>query len=149
MSPKTLRFLIAGVLSFHGIGHLMGVIAGLNLLKVDASSPAWRKGWNSHSWLLSGLLGDVVSRVVCIVLFAAAFASAIAAALGMLDWLVPHEAWRTLAIGSAVISLVALVLYWNGLMLVFPHKVGAIGVDIATLVCLLWLSWPSETAIGF
>jgi hypothetical protein len=34
-------------------------------------------------------------------------------------------------------------------MLIFPHKVGAIGVDIATLICLLVLNWPSETAIGF
>ena len=148
MSPTTLRFLIAGVLSFHGIGHLMGVIAGLNLFRVHASSPAWLKGWNSHSWLLSSLLGDTAARVVCIVLFAAAFASAIAAALGLFGWLVPHETWRTLALASAVVSLVALVLYWNGLMLLFPHKVGAIGVDIATLVCLLELNWPSEPAIG-
>jgi hypothetical protein len=149
MSPKTLRFLIAGVLSFHGIGHLMGVIAGLSLFRVDASSPAWLKGWNSHSWLLSGLLGDMVSRVLCIVLFGAAFVTAIAAALGLLDWLVPHESWRTLAISSAVISLVAVILFWRGLMLLFPHKAGAIGLDIATLVCLLVLNWPSEAAIGF
>jgi hypothetical protein len=84
MSATTLRYLIAGVLSFHGIGHLMGVMVGLRIFAVDASSPAWLKGWNSHSWLLSGLLGDTVSRVICIVLFAAAFASAIVAALGLL-----------------------------------------------------------------
>jgi hypothetical protein len=27
--------------------------------------------------------------------------------------------------------------------------VGALGVDIAVLVCLLVLNWPSETAIGY
>jgi hypothetical protein len=149
MSPKTLRFLIAGVLSFHGIGHLMGVVASLGLFKVDASSPAWLKGWNSHSWLLSGLLGDTVSRVLCIVLFGAAFVTAIAAALGLLGWSVPHDSWRTLAISSAVISLVAVILFWRALMLFFPHKAGALSVDIATLVCLLALNWPSEAAIGF
>jgi hypothetical protein len=149
MSPRTVRFLIAGVLSFHGIGHLMGVLAGLRLFAVDASSPGWLKGWNSHSWLLSGFLGDTASRIVCVVLFGAAFGSAIAAALGLLGWLVPHESWRALAITSAVISLAAVVLFWNGLMLVFPHKVGALGVSIATLICLLVLNWPSEAAIGF
>jgi hypothetical protein len=40
MSPRTLRTLIAGVLSFHGIGHLMGVLAGLNLFKVNERSAA-------------------------------------------------------------------------------------------------------------
>ena len=149
MSPKAECFLIAGVLSFHGIGHLMGVIAGLGLFKVDASSPTWLKGWNSHSWLLSELLGDTASRVLCIVLFGAAFATAIAAALGLLGWPVPHESWRTLAICSAIISLVAVILFWRGLMLLFPHKVGALSVDITTLVCLLVLNWPSEAAIGF
>ena len=149
MSPKAVRFLIAGVLSFHGIGHLMGVIAGLGLFKVDASSPTWLKGWNSHSWLLSELLGDTASRVLCIVLFGAAFATAIAAALGLLGWLVPHESWRTLAIRSAVISLAAVIVFWRGLMLAFPHKAGALSVDIAILVCLLVLTWPSETTIGF
>ena len=149
MAPKTLRYLIAFALSFHGIGHLMGVIAGLGLFKIDASSPGWLKGWNSHSWLLSGLLGETASRVLCILLFAAASATSIAAALGLLGWLVPHAQWRTLAVTSAVISLVAVALFWNGLMLFFPHKVGCLSMDIATLVCLLTLSWPSEAAIGF
>jgi hypothetical protein len=149
MSPRTLRFLIAGVLSFHGIGHLMGVLPGLRLFKVDASSPSWLKGWTSHSWLLSGLLGDTASRVLCIALFGAAFTCTIASALGLLGWVVPHDGWRTLALTAAVISLVAVALYWNALMLFFPHKVGALSVDIATLVCLLVLNWPPEAAIGF
>ena len=76
-------------------------------------------------------------------------ASAIGAALGLIGWLVPHQWWRTLAIVSAAISLVTVVIYWNALMLFFPHKVGALGVDIATLVCLLGTNWPTEQAIGF
>jgi hypothetical protein len=119
------------------------------LFKVDASSPAWIKGWNSHSWLLSGLLGDMASRILCILLFGAALVTAIAAALGLLGWGIPHTSWRTLAVASAAISLAAVVLFWSGLMLLFPHKVGALGVDAATLICLLYLNWPSEAAIGF
>jgi hypothetical protein len=75
--------------------------------------------------------------------------TAITAALGLLDWLVPHESWRTLAVVSAVISLVAVALFWRALMLFFPHKVGCLSVDLATLVCLLWLNWPTKAAIGF
>jgi hypothetical protein len=54
-----------------------------------------------------------------------------------------------LATVSALISLVALLLYWNALIFFFPHKVGALAVNIATLVCLLVLNWPAETDLGF
>jgi hypothetical protein len=62
---------------------------------------------------------------------------------------VPHEWWRTLAIVSAVVSLVALALFWNAFIYLFPHKVGAIAVNVAVLVGLLWANWPSEADIGY
>lgn len=31
----------------------------------------------------------------------------------------------------------------------FPNKIGNIAVDIAVLVGLLWLEWPTEAAIGY
>jgi hypothetical protein len=66
-----------------------------------------------------------------------------------MGWLVPHEWWRMLAIVSAVVSLIALVLFWNAFIYLFPHKVGAIAVNVAVLVGLLWANWPSEADIGF
>jgi hypothetical protein len=33
--------------------------------------------------------------------------------------------------------------------LIFPHKVGAIGVSVAVLVGLLWANWPSEAVLGY
>jgi hypothetical protein len=57
--------------------------------------------------------------------------------------------WRTLAIWSSVISLVAIALFWNAFVALFPNKIGAIAVDVATLVALLWASWPTEADIGF
>ena len=83
------------------------------------------------------------------ILFGAAFVGFIAAALGLFGWLVPHELWRTLAVVSAVISLVGLALFWNSLAALFPNKIGAIAVDIAVLEGLLALNWPTETGIGF
>ena len=149
MSGTTLRFIIAGVLCFHGIGHLMGVIRALGIIKTEASSPAWLKGWSSHSWLLTNLLGKGVSRVLCAILFLVALAATFATVLALMGWGIPHDAWRTLAIVSAIISLITIVLYWNALIFFMPHKVGALGVDIAILVSLLALNWPTETAIGW
>lgn len=141
MSGMTLRIIIAGLLFVHGIGHVMGILPALQMADV--------KGWNSHSWLLTPILGETVSRILSIVLFGAAIVGFVASALALLGWLVPHDWWRTLAIVFAVVSILTIVLYWNAFVAFFPNKVGALGVDIAILVCLLWLNWPSEVDIGY
>ena len=141
MSGTTLRIIIALVFFVHGVGHVMGIMPALGLSSV--------KGWSSRSWLLTPLLGETLSRVISFVLFLAALVGFLAAALGLMGWLVPHDSWRTLAVVSAVISLVAIVLFWNAFVALIPNKVGAIAVDLATLICLLMLNWPSEADIGF
>jgi hypothetical protein len=140
MSPTTLRFIIAAVLLIHGIGHTMAIFPAMG------ASPS--EGWNTHSWLLSGLIGDTLSRVLCVALYLAAFVGFVGAALALLGWVVPHEWWRTLAIVSSVISLLALALFLNALAAFF-NKLGAIAVDVAVLVALLVLNWPTEADIGY
>ena len=149
MSTSLLRAVIGFVFAFHGIGHGMGIIPALKIVKVKSSSPDWLKNWSSHSWLLTDLLGISVSSVICAVLYLAAMVGFIVTALALLGWGIPHDMWRTLAVVSAVVSLLALVLFWKGLMLLFPHKVGALSVSIAALVCLLALNWPAEADLGF
>ena len=149
MTPTILRIIIAGVLAFHGVGHAMGIIPALQLRFFQNQTGAWAQNWSSHSWLMTPLLGDTASRIISIILFAVPLIGFTAAALGLMGWLVPHEWWRTLAIGSAVISLVALALFWNAFIYLFPHKVGAIAVNVAVLVGLLWANWPSEADIGY
>lgn len=141
MSPTALRIIIAAVLFIHGIGHFMGVIPAMQLVNV--------KGWNSRSWLLTPLIGEATSRVLSAVLFMVALVGFIASAMALLGWLVPHEWWQTLAIVSAVLSLITIVLFWNAFVSLIPNKVGALGVDIAVVVCLLMLNWPAEADIGF
>jgi hypothetical protein len=141
MSGTALRVVIGAVLFIHGIGHFVGIMPALRLVNV--------KGWNSRSWLLTPLIGEAASRILSIILFLVALVGFVASALALLDWLVPHEWWRTLAIVSAAISIVTIVSFWNAFPSLFPNKVGALGVDIAALVCLLVLNWPSEAALGF
>ena len=141
MSGTTLRALVAVVLFIHGIGHCMGIIPALKLVSVE--------GWNSRSWLLTPILGETVSRILSIILFSIALVGFLASALALLGWVVPHDWWRTLAVVSAVISIVTIVLFWNAFVTFFPNKVGALGVDIAVLVCLLSLNWPTETMLGY
>ena len=141
MSPTTLRVIIGLVFLVHGIGHVMAFFPVLNISSTEK--------WHHRSWLLTPIFGDSVSRVINILLFGAAFIGFVGAALGLFGWLVPHELWRTLAVVSAVVSLVALALFWNAFVSLFPNKIGAIAVNIAVLVCLLWLEWPTEADIGY
>lgn len=141
MSPTLLRILIAGVFFVHGVGHTMGLLPITGL----ASS----ESWTAESWLLTGILGDTITRVIGFILFLIAFLGFVGAALALMGWLVPHELWRTLAIWSAVISLIAVILFWNAFVTLFPSKIGAIAVDVATLVALLWANWPTEADIGY
>ena len=141
MSPTLLRILIAGVFFVHGVGHIMGLL--------PITGAASSETWTAESWLLSGILGDTITRAIGFILFFVAFLGFIGAALALMGWLVPHELWRTLAIWSAVISLIAIILFWNAFVALFPNKIGAIAVDVATLVALLWANWPSEADIGY
>jgi len=149
MSPIILRILIAGVLAFHGVGYAMGIIPALQIPFFQDQTGAWAKNWSSRSWLLTPLLGDTASRIISIILFAVPLIGFAGAALGVMDWLVPHEWWRPLAIVSAVISLVALGLFWHAFIYLFPHKVGAIIVNVAVLVGLVGTNWPAEADIGY
>ena len=141
MSGATLRALVAVVQFIHRIGHVMGVLPALKLVSVE--------GWNSRSWLLTPILGETISRILSIILFLIALIGFVASALALLGWVVPHDWWRTLAVVSAVISIVTIVLFWNAFVAFFPNKVGALGVDIAVLVCLLVLNWPTEAMLGY
>jgi hypothetical protein len=141
MSGTTLRALVAVVLFMHGIGHSMGVLPAVNLSSVE--------GWNSRSWLLTPILGETISRILSIILFSIALVGFLASTLALLGWVVPHDWWRPLAVVSSVISIVTIVLFWNAFVTFFPNKIGALGVDIAVLVCLLALNWPTEAMLGY
>lgn len=140
MSSSTLRTIYFLVLIAHGFGHFLGLMPGFGLASTDS--------WHSRSWLLTKLLGETATRIIAIILWAAGLIGFIAAGLGLLGWLVPHDLWRTLAVISAIVSLVSLFFYWNSFP-EFPNKAGAIAVNLAVLVGLLWANWPSEADIGY
>jgi hypothetical protein len=130
-----LTWIIAIVFFIHGIGHIMCVMPALGL---DASP-----GWNSYSWLLSGLIGQPATNGAAILIWLAAIVGFLLAGLALLGWGVPHAWWRPLAVVSAVVSLIGVVLFWNAFATWF-NKVGAITVDLAVLIGLLVLQWPAE-----
>jgi len=137
MSITTIRAIAGFVLIIHGIGHAMALLPALNIASTD--------GWHYRSWLLTGILGENLSRVLVVVLFGAAMIGFIAAGLGLLGWLVPQSAWQALAFWSAVLSLIALALFWNAFVMFIPNKVGAIAVNLITLWVVLSPGTYAET----
>ena len=130
-----LGWIIAIVFFIHGIGHIMCIMPALGM----NISPTW----NSNSWLLSDLMGQRATNVLAVIIWLTAVVGFLLAALALPGWGVPHEWWRPLAVGSAVISLIGIVLFWNAFAAWF-NKAGAITVDLPVLVGLLVLHWPAE-----
>ena len=132
MSPTGIRIIIALVLFIHGVGHIMALLPAFKIASTET--------WHARSWLLNRFIGESASRVILVILFGAALIGFVCSAFGLMGWLIPHDAWRSLSIWSAVISLIAIVLYWNAFVAFFPNKVGAFAVDVSVLVCLLFLN---------
>lgn len=129
------RLAIGIVLLLHGLGHALGVLA-LTGLQTDT--------WNGRSWLLTDRIGDTAAKSVSVVLWLVALATFVAAGLALLQLALPDDVWRPLAVTGAVASLVGLALFWNAFPVLFPNKVGALVVDVAVLVGVLLVDWPTE-----
>lgn len=85
-----------------------------------------------RSWLLGGL-GSKLRRGIGTALWITALAGFVLAGLGAF---ISAGVWPTLAIVSAGVSFVVMVIFW--------HRWLAFGVsiDLVILAALLWLGWP-------
>jgi hypothetical protein len=134
MSAGIFRTVLALVILGHGIGHVLFLAPCLGIAQ-------W--GQSAHSWLLSGLLGDTATRVVGSLLWLVVTAGFVAASVGLLG---QQSWWRTLAVGAAAVSVLSLVLFLNGRPT--QSVLSAALMDVAILVALLWVHWPSADLVG-
>lgn len=134
MSPDVLRWIIGLTVLAHGIGHV---------LFMPLLSEAMRLQSSGHSWLLSAIAGDGPTRVIASTVGAAVVAAFVITAGGILlqtGW------WRMVAVGAAVASAVLIVVMWDGL--VTAPATAALAFDVALLVALVVLHWPTADVIG-
>jgi cation transport ATPase len=118
MSPQLIRTLIAGALFVHGVGHTLGF---------------WMP---TRSWVFGRFMGEPTLRVVSGVFWVVSAIGFVAARVAFLGILLPHEWWRSLALATAVVSLVGLVVFignWPAF-----NTIRAVGMNVAVLVALLW-----------
>jgi len=134
MSGGIWRIVIALVILAHGIGHVLFLAPCLGITQ-------W--GQSAHSWLLTKALGDVPARVIGSLLWFVVIAGFVTAGTGLLG---QQVWWRTLATASAGVSLLALLLFVNGSKT--QPVLSAALMDVAILVALLWVHWPSVDLVG-
>jgi cytochrome c biogenesis protein CcdA len=124
MDNNTLRWVIIIVLLAHGIGHIMGFLESWTSISA---------GFTNQPWILSNnvTIESVVGRAFGL-LWLVAMIGFLGAVFGLFAH---HEWWRTLAIASAFISLVAILPWWN--TVTSGARFGAVLVDVITILTLL------------
>jgi hypothetical protein len=139
VSDQSIRLVTFIVLMVHGLGHGGGIGA--------LAWIAWRPGsesggWTAaRSWLMPALTSGTAS-VGASAFWVVSLVGFVAAAL--MYWFGWSEAWRIIAIGSAVISMIGIVLFF-GTWPMF-NTLAAIGVNAAVLIGLGLLRWAPPTA---
>jgi len=141
MSADTARGLVFGALVIHGLGH-GGALGALIWMALRPSDPTG--GWQAaRSWLLPALPAATATPIAG-AFWIVAMLGFVVAALSFWGIGLPGEAWRSLAIGSAIVSLVGITLFFG----TWPpfNTLAALAVNVAVLVSLLWLRWPAQAA---
>lgn len=128
------RFLAGLFIILHGLVHLWYFTLSRGLVEFKPDM-----GWSGKSWLLSGVLADSTTRTLAAALYLVATIALIVSGLAIflrVAW------WQPLLLGSAVISVATILLFWDGEMQYIIQK-GLLGllIGLAILVMLLTNKW--------
>ena len=139
MSDQAVRVVWFGVLMVHGLGHF-GALAAMAWL---AARPGTTTGaWTAaRSWLVPSLAPGTAT-IVASAFWIASLVGFVAAAL--LFWFGSGDAWQPLAIVSAVVSTLGIVLFF-GTWPMF-NFIAALGVNAVVLVALTAGSAATDAA---
>ena len=124
------RLLIGVFIILHGLVHIWYLTLSQRLVPFQPEM-----GWTGRSWIFTDILGDSTTRAIASLLFLIATVGFVAGGVG---FLLNQEWWRTVLIGSAVLSAAITLLFWDGSAELIVQK-GLVGllIDVAILLWLL------------
>ena len=143
MSDQAIKLIATSVLLVHGLGH-GGALAALAWIRLRPGTPTG--GWlAARSWLVPSLTGDTAMTIAA-AFWIVSLVGFVIAAMSFCGVVVPGSVWRPLAVASAIVSTVGVVLFLG----TWPmnYTLAALGVNVAVLVAVLWLGWPPEATFG-
>ncbi len=142
MSDQMLRLVIGGVLLVHGLGHggALGALLWIRF-RPRASTGDWAA---ARTWLMPSMPAETAATLAS-VFWIAALVGFVIAALSFWGVVLPTDVWRSVALGSAVVSMIGIVLFFG----TWPafNTVAALAVNVAVLVAV-WLRWPPQSVFG-
>jgi hypothetical protein len=131
------------VLLLHGFGHggALGALAWIRL-RPGSSTGDWLA---ARSWLVPSLPADTAATLAG-ALWIVSLIGFVIAAMSFLGIVVPGSVWRPLAVAAALVSATGIVLFCG----TWPtfNTLAALGVNVAVLVAVIWLRWPSDALLG-
>ncbi len=143
MSDQTIKLIAAGVLLLHGLGH-GGALGALAWIRFRPGTPTG--DWHAaRSWLAPSLSADSATRVAS-VLWIVSLIGFVVAAMSFWGVLIPAGVWQPLAVASAVVSIAGITAFF-GTWPMF-NTIAALAVNVAVLVAVLWLHWPSAAVLA-
>jgi hypothetical protein len=136
-----LRIGLAIFLIAHGLVHA-GLAAAPNPADQEAKPGAFFTA-AQRSWLLPriGLNASAIqwTGIILVALSALGF---VLTGLGIFGVAGLSHVWRVVAVISACVSLLLLILFWH------PWLPVGVLIDLGTLIALLWARWPPSDLIG-
>ena len=143
MSDQTIKLVAAGVMLLHGLGHggALGALAWIRLRPGTPTGP-WLA---ARSWLVPSLPGDTATTLASM-FWMVSLVGFVIAAMSFWGVVVPGSVWRPLAVAAAVVSATGIVMFF-GTWPMF-NTLAALGVNVAVLVAVLWLRWPSQAILN-
>jgi hypothetical protein len=143
MSDQTIKLIAAGALLLHGLGHggALGALAWIRF-SPGSNSGAWLA---ARSWLVPTLPGDTATAVAS-AFWIVSLVGFVITAMSFWGVLLPGDVWRPLGVASALVSGAGIVLFF-GTWPMF-NTLAALGMNVAVLVAVVWLGWPSEAMLG-
>lgn len=134
--PSPFIFVASVFVILHGLVHLLYVGQSQRLFELQPDFD-----WPAGSWAFARLLGAGATRWLATIAFSIIALGFVVSGVGILT---RHAWWHPLAIGSAALSSVMVLLLWNGrLQRLDDQGVFGLLIDAAILVAGLLVRWPS------
>ncbi len=131
-----LKSLFAILAVLHGLVHIWFVVLIQEWVPFEP-----QMGWTGESWLLGKIVGGPALKGVATILYTSAAAAFVVGGVGVL---IQGGWWRPVLTASALVSMTAILLFWDGRGQYIVQK-GLIGflLDAAILVLLVVFNWPA------
>lgn len=143
MVPDQTCLLIGTVLLIHGLGHggALGALIWLRALP-DGPTGGWRP---ARSWLFPAARPSATTNMA-MAFWGAAMVGFVLAGLSFWGVLIPADIGRVIGVGSALVSLTGMLLFFGTWPAV--NWVASLALNIAVFVTQFVTQWPPPEMIG-